>query len=239
MWERAELKERAKVAFKRNYWRCVAVTLILTILFGDAGNSVNSQVRENNTSITSIYERIPNVSDASILNVLAIFLGGMVLVAIVIGFLLRIFIFNPIEVGADRFFIKNSSGKPTMGELLFAFGEGEYGKIGLTLFLRDLFGFLWTLLLIIPGIIKLYEYRMIPYILADDPTVSRQDAFRISKEMMDGQKLDVFVLDLSFLGWSILSICTLGLLDIFYVGPYKNATDAELFLKLKQNYIGR
>ena len=103
------------------------------------------------------------------------------------------------------------------------------------MFLMDLFTALWTLLFVIPGIIKSYEYKMIPYLLAEDPEMSYQDAFAKSKEMMHGQKWNAFVLDLSFIGWHILSAFTLGILGIFYVMPYYYQTSAELYLTLKNN----
>ena len=80
---------------------------------------------------------------------------------------------------------------------------------------------------------------MVPYLLADCPQMSRKDAFRISKEMMQGQKMDAFILDLSFIGWHLLSAVTCGLAEIFYVSPYVNATNAELFLALKGTYTYR
>ena len=73
------------------------------------------------------------------------------------------------------------------------------------MFLKGLFQGLWSLLFVIPGIIKSYEYRMIPYILSENPNISRKRAFEISKQMMKGNKWDTFVLDLSFIGWQILS----------------------------------
>ena len=66
-----------------------------------------------------------------------------------------------------------------------------------------------------PGIIKSYEYRMIPYILAENPSINWREAFRLSKAMMDGQKWNTFVLDLSFIGWDLLSAVTGGLLGLF------------------------
>jgi uncharacterized membrane protein len=108
----------------------------------------------------------------------------------------------------------------------------------LTQFLKSLYTLLWTLLLIIPGIVKHYEYRMIPYLLADFPEMSKDDAFRISKEMMNGNKMNAFILDLSFIGWHILSAVTLGIVGIFYVNPYVNATNAELYLTLKKQHFG-
>ena len=64
-----------------------------------------------------------------------------------------------------------------------------------------LYTFLWSLLLLIPGIVKAYEYRMVPYLLADYPELSTEEAFRISREMMNGEKMNTFILDLSFIGW--------------------------------------
>ena len=73
-----------------------------------------------------------------------------------------------------------------------AFGSGSYLKIVGTMFLRGLYIFLWSLLLFIPGIIKSYEYRMVPYLLAECPEMGNSEAFRISKEMMYGQKMEAF-----------------------------------------------
>ena len=105
------------------------------------------------------------------------------------------------------------------------------------MFFRDLYTLLWSLLFIIPGIVKAYEYRMIPYILADNPDMDKDEAFTRSREMMTGQKWKTFVLDLSFIGWNILSLLTIGLLGIFYVGPYKRATRAALYDTLKNDGI--
>ena len=92
-----------------------------------------------------------------------------------------------------------------------------------------IFTVLWSLLFIIPGIVKAYEYMMIPYLLADNPQMTKEQAFAESKRMMQGQKWKAFVLDLSFIGWYILSGLTLGILAIFYVSPYVNATHAALY----------
>ena len=86
---------------------------------------------------------------------------------------------------------------------------------------------------LIPGIIKSYEYRMIPYILGETPNIPKEEAFALSRAMMTGNKWKAFVLDLSFLGWYILSGLTFGILGIFYVNPYVEQTSAALYQKLK------
>jgi len=92
---------------------------------------------------------------------------------------------------------------------------------------------LWTLLFIIPGIIKALEYSMIPYILAERPDISSEEAFRLSKELTDYQKTELFVLELSFFGWYFLGLLLCGI-GIIFVYPYYYATMAELYFKLKE-----
>ena len=100
------------------------------------------------------------------------------------------------------------------------------------MFLRDVYLFLWTLLLIIPGIIKGYAYRMVPYILADNPNIGAARAIELSDQMTKGEKLDIFVLDLSFLGWILLGSLACGI-GVLFVNPYVEATNAELYAALK------
>lgn len=103
------------------------------------------------------------------------------------------------------------------------------------MFLMNLYTALWSVLFIIPGIVKSYEYRMIPYLLAEKPEMDKTEAFKTSKSMMDGNKWNAFVLDLSFILWDILGIITLGLVEVFWVGPYKLLTGAALYDALKEN----
>ena len=154
----------------------------------------------------------------------------VVLMAVVI--LLDVFIFNPLEVGCKKYYLHNLNEPAQVGNIGYAF-DNNYKNITKTMFFRDLFTVLWTLLFIIPGIVKSYEYQMIPYLLADNPQMTKEQAFEESKRMMQGQKWKAFVLDLSFIGWNILSALTLGILGIFYVQPYMDATHAALYEALR------
>lgn len=98
--------------------------------------------------------------------------------------------------------------------------------------LVSLYTFLWSLLFIIPGIVKSYSYAMTPYILLDRPELSPTEAIKESEKMMNGHKMDLFILDLSFIGWILLSMLTCGVL-ILYVEPYMMATKAAFYLELK------
>jgi uncharacterized membrane protein len=95
---------------------------------------------------------------------------------------------------------------------------------------------LWFLLLIIPGIVKYYAYRMVPYILADNPEINYKRALELSTRMTKGEKFDIFVLDLSFIGWYLLGTLAF-VVGILFVMPYQNATEAELYIILRQNAI--
>lgn len=154
----------------------------------------------------------------------------VVIMAVVI--LLDVFIFNPLEVGCKKYYLRNLNEPAQVGNIGYAF-DNNYKNITKTMFFRDLFTVLWTLLFIIPGIVKSYEYQMIPYLLADNPQMTKEQAFEESKRMMQGQKWKAFVLDLSFIGWNILSALTLGILGIFYVQPYMDATHAALYEALR------
>ena len=155
---------------------------------------------------------------------------GLIIVALVL--VIDVFVANPLEVGIRRFFTQNLNQPAGVKEITYAFDK-NYKKIAKTMFYRDLYTFLWSLLFIIPGVVKAYEYRMIPYLLAENPEMSKEEAFAASKQMMDGQKWRTFVLDLSFFGWIILSGLTCGILSIFYVNPYMFSTQAALYEALR------
>lgn len=232
MWSRSELKSHAKEILKVNYWRAVLVSLILMFIGGSAGSSASGASSSSSSSSGSLKDALssfdPTLIAAAIAALIAIF-AGIFLVSLV----LRILVFNPIVVGCQRFFVKCRSEQPAVGEIVFAF-KNSYGNIIKTVFLQHLFTALWSLLFIIPGIIKSYEYRMIPYILAENPGLSSKGVFARSKAMMKGEKWNAFVLDLSFLGWYLLGTITCCILNIFYVSPYYYLTFAELYAVLKQ-----
>lgn len=235
MWIREELKIRGKSCFMKNYWPAVAVVVILLIAGGD--------LFKINVNITDIKDSIENIGHAGhggigvrnmlFGNLFGVFMAGIASIFGIIGILFSIFVKNVLEVGSNRFFMENRERRVDIISILYGFKNGGYGNIVTAMFLRNLFIRLWTLLFIVPGIIKSYEYRMVAYILSENPNMPYQRAFELSRQMMDGQKMDAFVLDLSFIGWHILSGLTCGMLGIFYVEPYYQATNAELYAVLR------
>ena len=208
------------MAFKKNYVSAVVVALLMGIFGTASGESSARRVSEN----SDIYSG--NFFNAGMITGL---LAGITTVVILIVLVAKVFVGNLLKMGGYRFFILNQTAQPGIGTLLDGFRSGHYVNIVLAMFLRDLFTALWSLLLVVPGIVKHYEYLMIPYILAENPGMDRKEAFQISKRMMDGQKMETFILDLSFLGWDILTVITCGMVGIFYASPYKQATFAELY----------
>lgn len=229
-FDRAALKQRGNAAFQHNYWNCVLMGILVTMV-------TNGLKSSSGTSISNFYNSVSeNYSIEELLaavTVLIIILAAA-LVIWLLAWVLNIFLLLPLHVGGCHFFIRNAY-EPKVGVKLMgrAFRREYYWNVVKTMFLRSLFTSLWSLLFIIPGIIKSYEYMMIPYLLADNPEMPYQEAFRLSKEMMNGNKWNAFVLDLSFIGWWLLSACTCGILSIFYVNPYIYATRAELYLTLR------
>ncbi len=102
-------------------------------------------------------------------------------------------------------------------------------------FFTGLFTFLWSLLLIIPGIIKSYAYMMSSYIIIENPEMGALDAITLSRRMMKGHKFEAFILDLSFIPWILLCIVTLGI-GCLYVVPYMTATRANYYNHIKAAY---
>ncbi|MEG1384854.1 MAG: DUF975 family protein, partial [Oscillospiraceae bacterium] len=117
-------------------------------------------------------------------------------------------------------------------EMLFGFKNGKYMSNVKTMFMRGLYTFLWGLLFFVPGIVKGYSYWMIPYILAENPNISTERAFEISMRTTQNEKWEMFVLDLSFIGWYLLGLLACGV-GVMFVSPYHEAAKAELYGALR------
>ena len=226
MWNRQQVKEQAKQIMKRNYWKMFVVTLIASILTGEKTTIIErvQDFASNNLS----YDAQPIFYSPNFQYIFYSFIS----VASILGILYTIFIGNVIVVGKNGYFIKNHNDNPELSEIFNGF-KGNYLNVVKIMFLMDLKTLLWLFLFIVPGLIKAYEYSMIPYLLAENPNLSTSEAFSLSKQMTTGQKMDRFVLDLSFIGWGFLGLicCGIGLL---FVQPYPEATKAEVYLILKQ-----
>ena len=258
MWTRKELKERAKEALKRNYWKIVLVSLIGMLIGGGLGSSgisgggsdirdmASDNVKEHFTEhenddvdwegAEAVLDDIQmDIRPQDIVAVAFTVIVVLIVAAIVlaIGIALDVLLLNPVHVGINRFMVKSLDDTARIAEVGYTF-DHNYKNGVKVMFFKDLYVVLWSLLFIVPGIYKAYQYRMVPYILGENPDMTYQEVLQRSKDMMDGQKWDAFVLDLSFILWHMLGGITCGLAEIFYVAPYVNLTDAALYSRLSR-----
>ena len=152
------------------------------------------------------------------------------LISVAVG----IIVCGPLMIGYDYFSLIFMRGGETeyLTPYKIAFNNTNFMRFVSTYFMMQLFIFLWSLLLIIPGIVKSFSYAMTPYILKDHPEMNWKEAITESRRMMDGHKGELFVLYLSFIGWLILTCLTFGILAI-YVTPYMQMTVTDFYRSLK------
>lgn len=262
MWDRKELKAKGKAAYRANRVTCIIAALLLMFASGASGTagSVGARWGSNQTTNNDSYyeQEIDNIFDdysddvdvyddsgefvldeparghgfftAAMIAVIIV----IIIIAIAVGVSLGVFLLNPLQVGLQKFFIDNATDQTTgltRNNIGLAFNE-NYMKVVGSMFTTGLFEVLWCLLLIIPGIYKAYCWRLVPYIISENPTITGTEARDLSNRLMNGNKWDSFVLDLSFLGWKILGAFTLGILNLLFTNPYQYATNAELYLTL-------
>ena len=166
MWTRRELKECAKQLLKINYWKAVLAGVILSLI---GGSGVVSVVERSSSG--SFDEVIGAVETDDFGLVLGIALG-IVAVALLVNFIMTILIWNPLEVGCKKLFIQCEYGTAETRCIWSVINRRDGKNVGWIMFLRTLFVSLWSLLFIIPGIIKQYEYMMIPFLLAEKRNVT-------------------------------------------------------------------
>jgi len=148
-----------------------------------------------------------------------------------IGFVISLIISGPLSVGVAIFSLSISRGGQAKLNQIFE-GFNNFGRSLAAYLLVLLFTLLWSLLLIVPGIIASLAYSQTYYILADDQKISAREAIKKSKKMMMGNKWKFFVLVLSFLGWLILSLLTLGI-GLIWLLPYMNISMAKFYEDIK------
>ena len=314
MWERKDLKDRAKKAFRGNYWRTLLVTIAFMMATAGGGiasgwvNGISvatvvgtiasganywedllfsavprtdsngyvqsdlvypasyqtnpdrssllddedlSRLFRNNyskgysNSYRDSYQynrdywnsrRVQDTVWARIYVMFFAFLAlgfALVLILGTIRLLVSVFVYGPLELGASRFYLDNLHGPGRVSSLGHGFDHHYMNGVKI-MFLRGLFTSLWSLLFLIPGIVKSYEYQMIPYLLAEYPDMPREDAFAVSRYMMNGNKFRSFVLDLSFIPWFLLGTVTLGISNFFWANPYVVQTRAALYEAIKE-----
>jgi len=213
----SDLRARARQSLTNHYWNAVLVAFVAAI-FGawilGGGFSIDFEIEE----ITDRFGRVPTL--------LTVYLAVVGFIASVIS-LPRFILGGVVQMGYAKYLLGQHDGQE--GSVKDLFSMFDYFKAGfLQALLRGIFVFLWSLLFIIPGIIKGLSYSMTPFILAENPNMTAREAINASKVLMDGHKGELFWLDLTFIGWELLCALTGGI-GTFFLAPYKNAAYAAFY----------
>jgi len=233
MWTIREIKSRAWEALRSYYWKAFLVSLVIAIAGG--GFNFNYNGGGGTSSGTNTGTGLPGGLEWISPALIAVFVMA-VLVGLLIFLAFKIFIGYPLEIGGRKYFVQAQQNNEDMNYLGFAFNKTRYKDIIITMIWRGFLNFLWYLLLIIPGIVMFYAYRMVPYILTDNPNIGYKRAVQLSAQMMKGHKFHMFLLDLSFIGWLLLGVLAF-FIGVMFVMPYINAAKAELYLVLRRNAL--
>lgn len=200
-------KNEALAALRGNWANALVATIILIAL---------ALFFSSNDAINSYYQRI----------VINPFIGYSLT-------FISMFVLLPLAVGySNSMRVLLETGDNRLTNNSFSLGFGNWLHVVWGMILSTIYIFLWTLLLIIPGIIKSYSYALTPYILVEHPEMSANEAIEESMRLMDGHKFDLFYLQLSFIGWAILSILSLGL-GVFWLIPYQMTAQAAFYRDIK------
>lgn len=201
---RAELKEKAKKSLKGKYKDAIIMIVLLYLISFGVGVVLGT---------VCVFLRLENI--LNILSQIASF--------IISGLLM---------FGYNSYFLKVSRDEEVSYKELFSKTKLLVPYILISL-LTFVFVFLWSLLFIIPGIIAAIGYSFVYLVALDNPELEPMEVLKKSKEMMNGHKMDYFVLQLSFIGWALLGVFTFGILYLWLI-PYMQVTNANFYNQLKE-----
>lgn len=230
----ADFRSIARQALSGRWKIAVIAGLIAAILGGVDTNGLEISFDHNesgvNVGVDFAGQQITTANSGLSEEVLGVLLGGAAFFAIV-ALVVAVAFFvlgSVVGVGYARFNLDliDRQKEPEIGTL---FGYFTYWRTtAAASFLRGLYVVLWSLLLLVPGIIASYSYAMTGYILAENPEMTAGEAIERSKEMMSGNRWRLFCLQISFIGWGILCALTLGIGNL-WLTPYKQAAEAAFY----------
>ena len=227
MKKNTDYKNDALAALKGNWGKAVLATVIfMAIMYIAMGPYVYQSIQLQATMMTA-----SSALDAEVLSQLSTAYGYMGLYG-----LLGIFLIAPLMVGlVNAFRVLLLQGDREVPTNMYKIAKKGYWHKVWGMFLMGVFILLWSMLFVIPGIIKTFSYAMTPYILEEHPELTANEAIDHSRAMMKGHKFDLFWLYLSFIGWGILCIFTLGI-GTFWLYPYMQTAQASFYEDVKADY---
>lgn len=233
-----QFKNEALAALHGNWGKTILLTLLFFIAIGLFSGPVSYQavqfqtyMQEHAASMQSAYKMTAMLQDPVFLTLYQKTNGASSLFT-----LATILLFLPLTLGymnALRMLLIAGDNNLISNSVHFAFTH--YWRKVWTLLLMEIMLFLWSLLLVIPGLIKAFSYAMTPYILQDNPELTASEAIHRSRMMMKGHKFDLFYMYLSFIGWFFASILTFGI-GFLWLYPYITTTEAAFYEEIKADY---
>lgn len=218
----SDYRARAREVLSGNWLLSTLVALIATLL----GGAVTSGTSSLNIDLDNL-----NGLNIQLSPTLIAILQAIVSISVVIA-VIRFIIGGTIKLGHCQYLLDQQNGNNLSVRTLFSqfnqFGNGFCLEL-----LTTIFVFLWSLLLVIPGIVASYSYTMAPFIQSEHPEYGASECIKCSKEMMRGHRWELFCLELSFIGWRILAIFTLGIGALF-INAYSSAARAAFYQQLQQ-----
>ena len=231
------IKANARAHYVQNKWNnviVIVVWLVLQLVITSVASSGASIIGTGGT-ILSLIPAVKEEADGFLTFLAGTALTAAITMAISIG--TSIFAVNILNMGVYTWFHKSIYHTGIDTAAMFDPFTKKYMNNVLTMLLKGLFMSLWSLLFVIPGIVKFYSYFAVEYIKAECPDMPPMKVLELSEKMMNGHKMDVFVLELSFIGWLLLSALTFNLLAVFYVFPYYYAAHAFAYEEIKADAI--
>jgi hypothetical protein len=240
MWTRTLLKDNAKACLRKTYWRAFLFCFVATLLTGSLALrrsffSIHLKLGFDGLSLqnpNALYLYLLSLSSYPMVIATVI---SLVLTVMVLAW--ELFAVPVVQVGWCRVMMENRVGNPPLDTIYSGFST-NYWNLFKGRFYANLRIFLYSLLLIVPGVVKYYQYVFVPYLLAENPNLTPARTAELSAQMTDGEKWNIFLLDLSFIGWRILGALLFGIGNIF-VEPYYRATMAELYAAMRAKSLAR
>ena len=230
--EASDHRYRAREALRGNWVTAVLVCLVAGIL---TGSSFSSDININFEGGQPIQITLPEQYEEILVGVLGISLAFLTVIAVVIS-VVGLILGGVMEIGKARYHLNLIDGAAARFDDLFSAFPQFLAALVMRL-VRGLLITLGMLLLVIPGVMLVFSYAAAPYIMAQDPECEGLEALRRSRELMKGNRMELFLLDLSFIGWDLLSLLTLGIGSLF-LNPYKEAARASFFRHIGLGYQG-
>ena len=239
-YDHSRIKENARLFYKNNAGNSILSILIFFGVSLGVGMVLSAilTIPSVIVGVLGAASEVTSASSASSQTALTVgYIVGMI-VLYVIELVASLSLY-PLTIGLMGWYRKSIFQKTSLGEIFAPYKKQHLlSNIG-TMLLAQLFIFLWSLLFIVPGIIKSFSYSQTMYIKAENPNIPAKRAIELSRIMMDGHKGDLLYLHLSFIGWGILSLITYNILGIVYVYPYYYSALAFAYVEIKADAIAR